>query len=50
MKYIHQTMNHLPLRYAMYQNKLNVSFAALTLNMELEENEVLYISDLFVLT
>lgn len=49
MKYIHQTMNHLPLRYAMYHNKLNVSFAALTLNMELEENKVLYIYHLFIL-
>lgn len=33
-------MNHLPLRHAMYRDKLNIEFAALTLNIELEENEV----------
>lgn len=43
MKYIQQSMNHLPLRHAMYHSKLNISFAAITLNMELEENKVMYI-------
>lgn len=41
-KYMHQSIDHLPLRYAMYRNTLNISFAAITLNLELEENEVQY--------
>lgn len=40
MKYIQKCMNHLPLRYSMYRTKLNIPFAALTLNNELEENKV----------
>lgn len=34
-------MNHLSLRHAAYHNKLNIEFSALTLNIELEEHEVL---------
>jgi hypothetical protein len=43
MKYFYQSMNHLPLRYATYRSKLNIPFAVLTLNMELEINKVIHI-------
>uniref|UniRef100_A0A2S2QL65 Uncharacterized protein n=1 Tax=Sipha flava TaxID=143950 RepID=A0A2S2QL65_9HEMI len=45
MKYFYQSMNHLPLRYATYRSKLNIPFAVLTLNMELEINK--YLSTVF---
>ncbi|VVC34425.1 Hypothetical protein CINCED_3A004373 [Cinara cedri] len=38
-KYNNQLMNHLPLRHATYHDKLNIAFAVLTLNIELEENK-----------
>lgn len=43
MKYINQAIDHLPIRYSMYRNKLDISFATLTLNLELEEHKVQYI-------
>lgn len=42
LKCTNQSIDHLPIRYAMYRYKLIIPFAALTLNMELEENKVLY--------
>lgn len=47
LKCTNQSIDHLPLRYAMYRHKLIIPFAALTLNMELEENKVLYIFSIF---
>lgn len=46
-KCTNQSIDHLPIRYAMYRNKLIIPFAVLTLNMELEENKVLYIFNIF---
>jgi len=40
MNSIQKSVNHLPLRYNMYRNKVNIPFAAQTLNMELEQNKV----------
>ncbi|XP_026821278.1 uncharacterized protein LOC113559734 isoform X2 [Rhopalosiphum maidis] len=39
LKCTNQSIDHLPIRYAMYRYKLVIPFAALTLNMELEENK-----------
>uniref|UniRef100_A0A2S2PB17 Uncharacterized protein n=1 Tax=Schizaphis graminum TaxID=13262 RepID=A0A2S2PB17_SCHGA len=39
LKCTNQSIDHLPIRYAMYRYKLSIPFAALTLNMELEENK-----------
>jgi len=40
MKFAQQSMNHLSLRHNIYRNRVNIPFAALTLNMELEQNKV----------
>ncbi|XP_025196262.1 uncharacterized protein LOC112595324 [Melanaphis sacchari] len=39
LKCTNQSIDHLPIRYAMYRNRLIIPFAALTLNMELEEHK-----------
>ncbi|KAE9529253.1 hypothetical protein AGLY_011929 [Aphis glycines] len=39
LKCSNQSIDHLPIRYAMYRHKLCIPFAGLTLNMELEENK-----------
>ncbi|XP_022181551.1 uncharacterized protein LOC111041557 isoform X2 [Myzus persicae] len=39
LKCTNQSIDHLPIRHAMYRNKLIIPFAALTLNMELEEDK-----------
>lgn len=40
MKYLHHKMDHLPVRYAMHRNILDIIFTVVTLNLELKENEV----------
>ncbi|CAI6358458.1 unnamed protein product [Macrosiphum euphorbiae] len=39
LKFTNQSIDHLPIRYAMYRNKLIIPFAVLTLSIELEENK-----------
>lgn len=47
VKYTNQTIDHLPIRYNMYRNKLTIPFTAVTLNIELEKIKVMYIFNIF---